>query len=55
MALMRQKVRVKQIIHLLVFPGLFLSRVRNPALETLQTDLPQPEVQIMKILTEYKS
>ena len=42
MALMRQKVRVKAMIQLLVSPDLLLSRVLNPALETLHTDPAQP-------------
>ena len=41
MALVRQKMRVKAVIHFLVFPGLGFTRVLNPALPTLQTDQPQ--------------
>ena len=41
MALVRQKMRVKAVIHLLEFPGLGLTRVLNPAVTTFQTDQPQ--------------
>ena len=40
-ALVRQKVSVKAVIHFLLFPGLGLTRVLNPAVTSLQTDQPQ--------------
>ena len=41
MALVRQKVSVKAVIHFLLFPGLGLTRVLNPAVTSLQADQPQ--------------